>query len=72
MNSLFLIQTLTLVNAVIVAGLVIINQPQTDSAFGSKDSFIRTRRGFEQTLHRATVFFSVTMVLLVLALHIIN
>jgi protein translocase SecG subunit len=72
MNTILLLQVLTLVNAVVVAGLVIINQPQTDSAFGSKDSFIRTRRGFEKTLHNATIFFSVTMVVLVLLLQIFN
>lgn len=72
MNSLFLIQTLTLVNAFVVAALVIINQPQADPAFGSKDSFIRTRRGFESTLHRATIFLSITMVLLVLGLQILQ
>lgn len=72
MNTLLLIQSLALVNAVIVALLVIVNQPQADPAFGSKDSFVRTRRGFDETLHRATIFFSVTMVALVIALHIVQ
>jgi protein translocase SecG subunit len=72
MNTLLLIQSLALVNAVIVALLVIVNQPQADPAFGSKDSFVRTRRGFDETLHRATIFFSVTMVALVILLHIVQ
>lgn len=72
MNTLFLIQTVALINAFIVAALVIINQPQADPAFGSKDAFVRTRRGFEETLHRATIFFSISMVVLVVILHIVK
>jgi protein translocase SecG subunit len=72
MNSLFILQTLTLINAIIVMVLVVVNQPQNDPAFGSKDSFTHTRRGFEQTLYKTTIFFSVLLVVLVLSLHIVK
>lgn len=52
--------------------LVIINQPHTDSTFGSKDSFSRTRRGFEKTSHTSTIVASTLLFLAVLASQILN
>jgi protein translocase SecG subunit len=65
MNTLFIVNTLTIVMSIVTVGLVLLNQPQTDSTFGSKDSFSRTRRGFESTVHKATIFSSIVLVLLV-------
>ena len=52
--------------------LVVINQPHTDSTFGSKDSFSRTRRGFEKTAHTSTIVSSVLLFLAVLASQILK
>ncbi len=70
MNTLNIINILIIVLSISTSVLILLNQPNTDSTFGSKDSFSRTRRGFEKTLHSTTVLSSVLLVLSVLALQL--
>jgi protein translocase SecG subunit len=66
MNTLIIVNIATAITSIALIGLILLNQPQTDSTFGSKDSFSRTRRGFESTIHRATIVAAVALIALVI------
>ena len=67
MNTLQLIEVLTIAVSAVTILLVIMNQPQTTDTFGAKSSFAQTRRGFEKQIYNMAIGFSVALFVLVLA-----
>jgi protein translocase SecG subunit len=66
-----ILYTGALVASILVTILIILNQPQTDATFGNSESFARTRRGAEKRLHSLTILASVSLLVLIIALHLV-
>ena len=72
MNTLKLIEVLTVAASAITIFLIILNQPQQGDSFGSKLSLTQTRRGFEKQIHNLAIISSVVLFALVLTTLVIK
>jgi hypothetical protein len=67
MNTLQIIEILTIAVSAATVLLIIMNQPHTGDTFGGKVTFAQTRRGFEKQVYNLAIVSSVALFLLVLA-----
>jgi preprotein translocase subunit SecG len=57
-----LINILLIISSALTMFLVVLNQPESSQTFGGKESFGRTRRGFEKSIHNLTVYAAAAVV----------
>jgi hypothetical protein len=72
MNTLKVIEVLTVVFSCSTIFLIILNQPGTGDTFGSKLSVTQTRRGFEKQIYNLAVFSSVVLFVLVVLTQLVK